>query len=172
VRRSVADVGVEHLGPDLELAGCDRLGNRRQLPGAPAPQHGLDPGHQLLGMAGLGDPVVGPAAQAADPVGDGRRPGAHEQRQAWERERDPLEIVQAGDLRVQDHRVDPHRRQLIRCGGIADHLALPAQTCKAPVKHGDEPAVVIDDRDPDRGRRVWRCHLRRSVEAAQDLPSD
>ena len=58
-------------GPDLELARdqrADVLARRRAL--SPT-NDGFDPRHDLLGMGGLADPVVGAEPQPPDPLGDG-----------------------------------------------------------------------------------------------------
>src|SRR5262249_18028645 len=67
-----ADESLVLVGPDLELAGdegTDVLTRRRPLAPADDP---LNPSHDLLGMGWLADPVVGPEAQAADPLGHRR----------------------------------------------------------------------------------------------------
>jgi hypothetical protein len=54
-----ADEGLVLVGPDLELAGDKRpdvIAGGGPL--APA-DDGLNPGHHLLGVGGLADPVVG-----------------------------------------------------------------------------------------------------------------
>ena len=56
---------------------------------AAAADHGLDPGHHLLRMRGLGDPVVGAEAQAAHALGDGRTLGADDDRRGRAASRRP-----------------------------------------------------------------------------------
>ena len=75
-RQIGAAAGDERLvlvAADLELADDERtaLGLAGGAPAAAA-DHGLDPGHDLLGVARLGDPVVGAEPEPANPLGDGR----------------------------------------------------------------------------------------------------
>src|SRR4051795_3351109 len=68
VDRNAVAVGLELVGADDDLPRLDLLGRRRGGAG-PAAGGGLDAGRQLLGMAGLVQPVVGAEAQAADALG-------------------------------------------------------------------------------------------------------
>ena len=72
---------------DLELAGRDGAALVARLGAAAAAHDGLDARDQLLGVARLGQPVVGAEAQAADALGDGRLAGADDDAQARERAR-------------------------------------------------------------------------------------
>ena len=104
-----ADEGLELVGADLDLAGDERAGVGARL-GAPAPAHdGLDARDELLGVAGLGEPVVGAQPQAAHALGDRRagpvqtttpRPGSARA--------EPLEVVPA--LRAEQREVDDDAR--------------------------------------------------------------
>ena len=59
VDAAAADEGLELIGADLELARHERPGVDPCRGPLAAADHGLDAGEHLLGMAGLGDPVVG-----------------------------------------------------------------------------------------------------------------
>ncbi len=155
-----ADVRVEAVRADRQLAGDDGFGVGRHLAGAATAHDRLNARDQLLRVARLRDPVVGTAPQATDPIGDRRRSRAHQQREAGEGQRDPLEIVEPRQRRVDDQRVEAHRRELVRACGVAENLAVPAQGREPPVEHCNQAAVVIDQRDPDRGGVASACHLR------------
>ena len=140
----------------------------RELTGAAAAQDLLDPGDQLLGMARLGDPVIRAAPQRAHSIGDRRGIAADEQRQAGKRMADPLDVVEPGQRRIDDQRVETPGLQLVRSGCVRERLAIPAQSREPPVEHGQQTAVFVDERDPDTPRIDWRCHLPSSVRACQD----
>ena len=107
---------------------------RRRLfaPGA-APTAAHDALHardDLLGVARLGDPVVGPEAQPADPLGDGRGAGADDDAELGERLAQALEP--APGLRPEHRQVDDQRAQAHRHDGLAgdralEHAVLPAE---------------------------------------------
>ena len=120
-------------------------------------------------MTGLRDPVVRALTQAPDAFGDRRRPGADEQREARQGDRDPADVVDPGHGGIDDHGVEPHRGDLFRACGVRNHLTLPAQRGEPPIQHGEKTAVVIDERDPDRRRIMWRSHLTGSVETGPDV---
>jgi hypothetical protein len=111
---------VEPVRADLQLAGDDRLLHDRQLAGAPAPQHRLDAREQFLGVARLGDPVVGPGPQPGDSLADPHRIAHHE-----------------------------HRGELLGCDGLRNRRALPATGLQPAVENGGQAGVGIDQRDPD-----------------------
>jgi len=65
---------------------------------------------------------------------------------------DPLDVIEPGEGRIDDQRVQPQRGKLIRAGGVAQHLRVPPEGPETAVQDGEKTAVVIDQRDPDRGR--------------------
>jgi hypothetical protein len=69
---------------------------------------------------------------------------ADEHGQAGQGRGDPGDIVEAGEGGVDDQRVEPQCGQLIRAGGIAQQLPLPAERLEAPFQDGEQAAVVID----------------------------
>jgi hypothetical protein len=82
---------------------------------------------------------------------------------AGQRVRGPLDVVEPGQRRIDDHGVQPQRRQMLGHGTVVEQLALPAQRRKPPVEHGDQAAVVVDQGDT-------HGHLRRMVETGTDGP--
>src|SRR3954471_21524189 len=68
----LAGEGLETVGANPQLAGVE--GRARGLAAAAgmAAADGFDPGDRLLGMAGLGHPVVDAKPQGADPLRDRR----------------------------------------------------------------------------------------------------
>jgi hypothetical protein len=70
VERAAGDEGLELVRPNLQLARHQGAGLGAGLAAAPAPGDRLHAGDELLGMAGLGDPVVGAQPQPAHPLGD------------------------------------------------------------------------------------------------------
>ena len=76
VDRAAADERLELVGADLDLAGDDRRRSSAGLGAAAAAHDGLDAGDELLGVARLGEPVVGAQPQPAHALGDGRAAGA------------------------------------------------------------------------------------------------
>jgi hypothetical protein len=107
-----ADECLVLIGTYLELRRDQRtdiLAGR----GALAPAHDrLDPRHDLLGMRGLPDPVVGAEAEPPDPLCDGRLRGADEHAQARDRAADPLEELPS--LGTEHGHVDEQGIQLHR----------------------------------------------------------
>jgi hypothetical protein len=77
-----AHQGLELVGPDLELGVKHGPGVQADLGTPAAANDRLDPGDDLLGMAGLGDPVVGAEAQAPNRLADGGPVAAHEDAKA------------------------------------------------------------------------------------------
>ena len=80
VDRAAGDERLEAVGADLELAGLHGLGVLARLGAAAAAHDGLDARDQLLGVAGLRQPVVGAHPQPAHALGDGRAAGADDDR--------------------------------------------------------------------------------------------
>src|SRR4051812_26134071 len=70
-----ADVGLEAVGPDLQLPRDQRAKVLAGLAAPVAADHGLDPRHHLLRVTGLGDPVVGAEAKSPDALRQGRALG-------------------------------------------------------------------------------------------------
>ena len=168
-RALLAGVGVVAVGTDRELAGLDRRLLERQLAGAPPTEHGLDPRQQLLGVARLGHPVVRAGAQALDPLGHRDRPAAHEQREAGQRGCDALDVVEAGERGIDDQRVKPERREMAGVRWERQHLRFPSEGAEPPFENGQQAAVIIDQRNPDRRRIAERCH--RWFESRELLPT-
>ena len=114
-------------------------------------------------MAGLGDPVVDPEAQAADALGDGRATGADDHAEVGQHPADPLEVgpaFVAEHRRVEQERVQLHRHQLLGRDRAAERAQLPARRLGALGQHGDETAVVVDHREPD---GLLSVHVSRSL---------
>jgi hypothetical protein len=118
----VVDVGLIQVGAHRDLAEARGLLEGGHL-GAAVPAHGrLDDADQLLGVAGLGDPRVGPEAQTAHPLGDGGRARADDHRQARLARAHLLQIaptVGTEDRQVDDESVEAHRHEALgahRCG--------------------------------------------------------
>src|SRR5205807_7635894 len=81
-----ADERLEWVLADLVLARHERAAVGPDVGALAPPDHGLDSRDHLLGMARLGDPVVGAEAKRPHPLCDGRAPGAHDEAEP----RDPL----------------------------------------------------------------------------------
>ena len=174
--RAAADEGLEHVRPDLELAGDDRLGGSAVTAAClPRAQRRLDPGQHLLGVARLGDPVVGAEPQAPHPLGDRGRAGADDHR-----------LARRDARRAARGRPTPPSRAsptsiTIACWRMAwtlldrrragQHLRAPADGADALREHAHEAAVGVDDREPRRRRGgegaacVWqtRCGRLRAI---------
>ncbi len=152
VEAVAADEGLELVGADLQLGGDQRARFGLAAAAAAAAGDRFDPRHRLLGMAGLGDPVVDAEAQPADPLGDGRAAGADDHAEVGEHLADALEVVPAfvaEDRRVEQHRVQLHRHQLLRRDRAGRVAQLPAGDLRPFGKDGDEAAVGVDDGEPD-----------------------
>ena len=110
-----ADEGLELIRADLQLARRPGPGIHAGSTAAPAAGDGLDPGHDLFGVAGLGDPVVGAESQPANALGDSRALGADDHAELRQRTAHLLEVcpcVIAENPRVDDEGVELHRDQL------------------------------------------------------------
>ena len=138
---------------------------RRRLlaPGAaPAPAHdALHARDDLLGVAGLGHPVVGPEAQPAHPLGDRGGPGADDDAELRKRLAEALQP--APRLGPEHGQVHHQRAQAHRHDGLAgdralEHAVLPAEAVHALAQDLDEAAVAIEYRDPQ--GRCGGCALR------------
>ena len=122
-------------------------------------EHRLDACDQLLGVAGLGDPVVGAAAQGADPVGHRRRAAAHQQRQPGQRSatRSMYSSPVSAGLTI-----SAWSRSAVSwsgAGGVAEHLAVPADRREPPIQaRSIRSAVIVDQRDPQSRRRAGLGH--------------
>ena len=114
------DEGLVLVRADLQLAGDHRavLGPHG---GALAPAgDGLDPCEDLLRMGGLGDPVIGPEAQAADALGDGRALGADDHAETGHRAAELLQVlapVGPEDGGIKDDDVQLHRHDFVERNG-------------------------------------------------------
>ena len=121
----------------------------------------------LLGVAGLGDPVVGAEAQPAHALGDGRGAGADddaELRQRLAEALEPLPGLRAEHGEVDDERAEPHRDDRLGGHRAGEHAVLPAEAVQALAEHLDEAAVAVEHGDPQR----LRCAPRGSTSAASD----
>ena len=70
--------------------------------------------------------------------------------------RDPLDVFEPRQRRVDDQRVQPQRGQLVGAGGVAENLPFPPERGEPPLEYREQPAVVIDQRDADRRRDIRR----------------
>ena len=163
--RAPADERLEHVRPDLELAGDHRLGGSvTDAPGLPRAQRRLDARQHLLGMARLRDPVVGAEPQAPHPLGDRGRPGADDHHLA---RRAGAELPEIGpglacraSRRRSRSRAGACARTLLRRRRAAEHLRAPADGADALGEDAHEAAVGVDDRQPRRPRGRLRESLR------------
>jgi hypothetical protein len=108
-------------------------------------------------VAGLADPVVDPEPQAAHPLGHGRAAGADDQAEVGQHRRHPLQVVPAlvaEQRRVDQQRVQLHRDEVAGGNGAGVLVQLPASGPGALGEHGDEAAVVVDDRETGDGSIV------------------
>ncbi len=153
----LADERLEAVGADLDLAGEDRLG-LGAAGAAPAPAHdALHARDDFLGVAGLGDPVVGSEAQAAHALGDGGGAGADddaELRQRLAQSLQPGPRLRAEHREIDDQRAQAHRDDRVRRYGAGKHTVLPGESVEALAENLDEAAVAVEDGDPQgcRGR--------------------
>src|SRR3954468_23349268 len=89
----LADIRLEAVGADLDLAGGDRRALLPRLGPAPAPHDGLHAREELLGMARLRQPVVGSHAQAAHALRNRGLSRAHDHAEPRQRRAELLEVV-------------------------------------------------------------------------------
>ena len=148
-----AHEGLEAIGADLDLAGGDGPARRARL-GAAAPAHdGLDAGDELLGVARLGQPVVGPEAQAAHALGHRRLARADDHAQPRQRRAELLEVLprrRAEHREVDDDGVQAHGHDGVDGNRAGEHAMLPGQTLQALGQHLQEARVGVDDGEPER----------------------
>ena len=117
-----AGEGLELVRPDLELAGHERAGlDAGGCALAPA-DHRLHACEHLLGVAGLGHPVVGAGPEPANPLRDAGAPGAHHHAEPGKRRPSAIEevpglLVQEGEVHHQ--RVHAHGHELLHRGGAS-----------------------------------------------------
>ena len=107
----------------------------------------LDARDQLLGVAGLRQPVVGAEPQRAHALGDGRASGADDRGSAGSARADPLEVGPARRAehgQVDHERAEPQRDELLDRHGARKHALLPAARADALVEHVEEAAVAVD----------------------------
>ena len=150
VEAVAGDEGLEAVGADLELAGEDRRGLGLVAAAAVAAGDRFDPRDRLLRVGGLGDPVVDPEAQAADPLGHGRAAGADDDAEVGEQAADPVEVAPrlvAEHRRVDQQGVQLHRDQLVGGHGAAGGTQQPARRLGALGKDGDETGIGVDHRE-------------------------
>ena len=144
--------GLELIWTDLQLTGGKRTGLGFAAAAAPAAADRFHPRHRLLGMAGLGDPVVDPEPQAPHPLGDGRAAGADDHAEIGELAADAVEVLPgfiADHSGVDQHRVQLHRDHFLGRHGAGRLAQLPAGRLRPLGEDGDEAAVGVDDAEPD-----------------------
>ena len=127
---------------DLDLAGDDRLDVGSPGARAPAAAHdGLDAGDQLLGVAGLGQPVVGAEAQAPHALGDGGGAGADDDAELGQRPAEALEPRpgRADHREIDDDRAEAHRHDRLGGDRGGEHAVLPASAVEALAENGEKP---------------------------------
>ena len=131
-------------------AACARLG------AAAAAHDGLDARDELLGVARLGQPVVGAEPQPAHALGDRRLARCRRRRRARAAPRSSsLEVLPAcgpEHREVDDERAEPHGDERLDRDGAGEHAVLPAQPLQALVEDLQEARVGVDDRKPQRLR--------------------
>jgi hypothetical protein len=118
-----------------------------------AAHDGLDAGHQLLGMARLGDPIVRAHPQAAHALGDRRAARAHDHAEAREPSAQTLEVRPAlgTQHREVDHeRVEAHRHDCVERDRARQHAVLPAGGLQPLGEDLQESGVGIQDGQADR----------------------
>src|SRR3954470_1776154 len=146
----LADVRLEAIGADLDLAGADRRALLARL-GPASPAHdGLHAREQLLGVAGLRQPVVGAQPQAPHALGDRRLPGADDHAEPGQRRAQLLEVVpglRPEDREVDDDRVQPHGDAHVGRAGAGEHAVPPAEPLEALSEHLEEPRVGVEHGD-------------------------
>ena len=150
VEAVAGDERLETIGADLELPGEDRRGLDLVAAAAMAPGDRFDPGDRLLGMRRLGDPIVDPEPQAANPLGDGRASGADDDAEIGEQAADPVEVAPrlvAQHRRVNQQRVQLHRHQLVGRNRATGGAQQPARRLGALGKNGDETGIGVDHRE-------------------------
>ena len=148
VDRRAAHEGLEAIRADLDLAGADRPAGRPRLGPPPAAHHGLDPCDELLGMARLGQPVVGAEPQPAHALGHGRLTGADQHAQAGQRGAQLLEVLpglRTEHGEVDDDRVEAHRHDRVDGDRAGQHAVLPGQALEPLGQHLQEARVGVDD---------------------------
>ncbi len=154
---SLADERLEAVGADLDLAGEDRRGLGAAGAAAAAAHDALHARDHFLGVAGLGDPVVGAEAQAAHALGDRRRARADddaELRQRLAQSLEPAPRLRAEHGEIDDQRAQAHRDDRVGGHRAREHAVLPAEAVQALAEHLDEAAVAVEDGDAQ-GRRGW-----------------
>ncbi|MEJ7715645.1 MAG: hypothetical protein WKF40_08075 [Thermoleophilaceae bacterium] len=156
--------GLELIGADLQVAGLHRP-FLDCAAGQLAPAYDrLDAGQHLLGVAGLADPVVGPEAQPAHPLGHGGATRADDQPHAGSRSGQALHEVpcltpEQGE--VHDEGVDAHGGQLLDSGRGLEAEMGPSQAVHPVHENAHEPRVGVEHRDPDRSV-IGRVHVVRA----------
>jgi hypothetical protein len=120
-----------------------------------AARNSVDARNELLGVAGLGDPVVGAQAQAAHTLVDGRLARADDHRQRRELTRHALEIlprVRAQHREIDHECAETHHDEPFDSNHTAQHSVLPSKLVKPLRQRPDEAGVAIADRDAQRDR--------------------
>src|SRR5215216_4484494 len=93
VEALAGDVDLEPIGPDLDVTGDQRPGVLASPPAPVAANHRLDPRHDLLRVAWLRDPVVGPQAKAPDTLRQCRALSADDHPEIGQHPADALDEV-------------------------------------------------------------------------------
>ena len=154
-----ADEGLELVRADLHLAGDHGPRVDSGLGALAPPHHGLDPGDQLLRMAGLGHPVVRPQAQPAHPLRDRRRPRAHDHAQPRQRGAQPLQVrppLRPQRREIDDDRVEPHGHHRVERDRRGQDAMLPAHGVEPLGQDLQEARISVENRKADR-RSARRC---------------
>jgi hypothetical protein len=146
--------GLELVGPDLDLADRDRRVVHARLGALAAAHDGLDAGDQLLGVAGLGDPVVGAESQPAHALRDARLARADDHAEVREPLAELLEVgpgLRAEDREIDDHGVEPHGHHRVERHGGGQDAVLPARVLQPLAEHLQEAGVGVENGQADRG---------------------
>ena len=149
--------GLVLVAMDLDLAGDQRLGRRSSLEPPAAAHDRLDARDQLLGMAGLGQPVIGAEAQAAHALGDRRAAGADDDAEARAARRRAARATPSRSARSPRGR--PRSRQAHRDDRLAARPRTRARGTPSRARSRRLPSTVqearvaVEDRDAQRYRR-------------------
>ena len=121
---------LEAVGADLDLAGADGLDLGAPGAAAAAAHDALDACDHLLGVAGLGDPVVGSEAQPAHALGHGGGAGADDDAELGEGAAEALKPrpgLGAEDGEIDDERAESHGGDRVGGHGTTEHAMLPTE---------------------------------------------
>ena len=168
VEALAGDEGLEAVGADLDLAGLQRL-DLGAAAGAPAASRdALHASDDLLGVARLGDPVIGAQAQPAHALGHGGGTGADDDAELGQRAAqalEPLPRLRAEHREIDDQRAQAHRGDRVGRYGSGEHAVLPGETVQTLAQYLDEATVAVEHRNAQRAG-AWGAGRRRLLRGA------